>query len=313
MKILITGIHGFVGSGLVKAFKSEHTLYGLDIMTSAIEGVDKTFSCAQMKDIPDVDVVIHVAGKSIETYDLSKALEYFEANAGMSRKIFGWFTQSKAKMFIYFSSVKAATSDVKSDALTEDMEPNPYGPLGESKLMAEKYILGQFTVNKKVYVLRPNIIHGQGSLGNINMKVLFKWVMSEKPFPLGQFECLRSFTSMDNLTFVLKQMLVLDIPAGIYNVTDDGFLTMREITTLMGSVLHKKVRIWNWNKSVICFIARIGTLLHLYFNVHLLRRLSANFVVSNEKIKKALGIEKMPHSMEDGLRKSIRYYSRNNN
>ena len=29
MKILITGVHGFVGSNLVKALSKEHTIYGV--------------------------------------------------------------------------------------------------------------------------------------------------------------------------------------------------------------------------------------------------------------------------------------------
>jgi len=33
MNILITGIHGFVGSNLVAALKDQHTIYGLDTRT----------------------------------------------------------------------------------------------------------------------------------------------------------------------------------------------------------------------------------------------------------------------------------------
>ena len=32
MKILITGVHGFVGTNLVKALSKEHIIYGLDII-----------------------------------------------------------------------------------------------------------------------------------------------------------------------------------------------------------------------------------------------------------------------------------------
>ena len=41
MNILITGIHGFVGSNLVVSLKGRHTLYGLDIVTPEKEGVIK--------------------------------------------------------------------------------------------------------------------------------------------------------------------------------------------------------------------------------------------------------------------------------
>ena len=44
MNILITGIHGFVGSNLVSSLKGRHTLYGLDIVTPVKDGVVKTFS-----------------------------------------------------------------------------------------------------------------------------------------------------------------------------------------------------------------------------------------------------------------------------
>ena len=44
MNILITGIHGFVGSNLVDVLKREHILYGLDIVSPAKDGVVITFS-----------------------------------------------------------------------------------------------------------------------------------------------------------------------------------------------------------------------------------------------------------------------------
>ena len=43
MKILITGIHGFVGSNLVVYLKGKHKIYGLDVVTPEKDGVIKTF------------------------------------------------------------------------------------------------------------------------------------------------------------------------------------------------------------------------------------------------------------------------------
>lgn len=39
MNVLITGVHGFVGSKLVKALSKEHTIYGLDIVQPEMEGI----------------------------------------------------------------------------------------------------------------------------------------------------------------------------------------------------------------------------------------------------------------------------------
>jgi len=45
--------------------------------------------------------------------------------------------------------------------------------------------------------------------------------------------------------------------------------------------------------------------LHLSLNKERLRKLTENYVVSNAKIKRALGIEKMPVSAKEGMRKTL--------
>jgi nucleoside-diphosphate-sugar epimerase len=60
MNILITGIHGFIGSNLVAALKENHTIYGLDIVAPEKEGVVKTFSWTDLPNLPQVDTVIHL-------------------------------------------------------------------------------------------------------------------------------------------------------------------------------------------------------------------------------------------------------------
>lgn len=52
------------------------------------------------------------------------------------------------------------------DVLTEDVQTNPVGPYGESKVKAEEYILRQLVekpeiyTGRKVIILRPCMIHG---------------------------------------------------------------------------------------------------------------------------------------------------------
>ena len=76
MKILITGVHGFVGSNLVEALKKEHTIYGLDIVSPQKEGVKYTFSWNDLEKvsmIPEVDAIIHLAGKAHDVKNKSAA------------------------------------------------------------------------------------------------------------------------------------------------------------------------------------------------------------------------------------------------
>ena len=346
MNILITGIHGFVGSNLVVSLKGRHTLYGLDIVTPEKEGVIKTFLWEDIQlysfayqNLPEFDAIIHLAGKAHDTKNQSIAQSYFDINTGLTQKIFDFFLKSSAKKFIFFSSVKAAVDSVVGDILTEDVIPTPVGPYGESKIKAEEYILNKLTVdngqltvdgeqltvamqhdcaancqlstvhcqlNKQVYILRPCMIHGPGNKGNLNL--LYNVVKKGIPWPLGAFENHRSFTSIDNLCYVVEGLLTKDVPGGIYHMGDDEAMSTNELITIICEVMGKKPHIWKINRGIMEGCAGIGTLLHLPLNTERLRKLTENYVVSNAKIKAALGIDKMPVTAKEGLIKTVKSF-----
>lgn len=309
MNILITGIHGFVGSNLVSALTHQHTIYGLDIIAPVEDGVVKTYSWSELNNIPVIDVVIHLAGKAHDTKNQINAQEYFDINTGLTQKIYAWYLKSTATKFIFFSSVKAVADEVEG-VLTEDVIPNPKGPYGESKIAAENFLLSQESraksQDKKMFILRPCMIHGPGNKGNLNL--LYNVVKKGIPYPLGAFENRRSFCSVDNLSFVINQLIEKDIASGIYNVGDDESLSTNELISLMAKTLNKSNRIWNWNADFIRFFAKLGTILHLPLNIERLQKLTENYIVSNVKLKKALGIDKMPVRAEDGFVKTIKSF-----
>lgn len=313
MRILITGIHGFVGSNLVNALKKEHTLYGVDIVAPVKEGVEKTFSWKDVDDnaIPPMDAIIHLAGKAHDTKNRAAAQVYFDVNTGLTQKIYDYFLKSEAKRFIFFSSVKAAADKVPGDVLTEEVVPAPKGPYGESKIKAEEYILenealrtkNEESASKRVFILRPCMIHGPGNKGNLNL--LYGVVSKGIPWPLGAFENRRTFTSIDNLCFVVEGLLTKDVQSGIYHMADDEALSTNELIEVMCEAMGKKAHIWKINRSLMEGVASIGTTLHLPLNEERLGKLTENYVASNAKIKKALGIERMPVRAKDGLKKTI--------
>ena len=267
MKILITGVHGFVGSNLVKALSKEHTIYGLDIVSPLKEGVRFTFGwdfLDKPDEIPEVDAIIHLAGKAHDTKNEAAADVYFKVNTDLTKKVFDYFlAHDNIKKFIFFSTAKAAADKVDG-VLTEDVVPTPVGPYGESKIAAEKYIIEKFkdnslklkgssevdsgevdtenstlttdskpsTINselqtKSVYILRPCMIHGPGNKGNLNL--LYGVVKKGIPWPLGAFENRRTFTSIENLNFVIEGLLTKDVPTGIYNMGDDEALSTNDL------------------------------------------------------------------------------------
>ena len=342
MKILITGVHGFVGSNLVKALSKGNTIYGLDIIAPLKDGIRYTFSwdfLDKEDGIPDVDAIIHLAGKAHDTKNQSAADVYFKVNTGLTQKIFDWYlAHPTAKKFIQFSTVKSAADRVEGEFLTEECIPTPVGPYGESKIAAESYIIEKFAPEalkrpfhnftdedavafaevqgsrfkvqgeKKVYIMRPCMIHGPGNKGNLNL--LYGVVSKGIPWPLGAFENRRSFTSIGNLQEVIKGLLTKDAPSGIYHMGDDEALSTNELIEVICSALGKNAHIWNIPRGLMNGFARIGDVLHLPLNTQRMQKLTENYVVSNAKIKAALGMKQMPVRAKDGLRETIKSFAK---
>jgi nucleoside-diphosphate-sugar epimerase len=313
MKILITGVHGFVGTNLVKALSKEHTIYGLDIINPTKEGIRYTFSwdyLDKQDGIPEVDAIIHLAGKAHDTKNQSAADVYFKVNTELTKKIYDYYLKSKARKFIFFSSVKAAADRVESEYVDENVVPSPKGPYGESKIAAEEYIRSKedarIKAGKETYILRPCMIHGPGNKGNLNL--LYGVVKKGIPWPLGAFENKRTFTSIDNLCFIIKGLLAQNVESGVYNINDDEPVSTNELIEIICESLGKKANIWRIPRGLMEGIAKIGGALHLPLNPERLQKLTENYVSSNAKIKKALGVNKLPVDARKGLLDTLKSF-----
>lgn len=314
MRILITGVHGFVGTNLVKALSEKNVIFGLDIVSPEKEGVKFTYGWESLDNqdkLPEVDAIIHLAGKAHDTKNQSAADVYFKVNTDLTKKIYDYFLSSNAKKFIFFSSVKAAADRVEGECVDESVEPKPVGPYGESKIKAEEYIREKEDVRKKngqeTYILRPCMIHGPGNKGNLNL--LYGVVKKGIPWPLGAFENKRTFTSIDNLCYIIDGLLTKEVESGIYNINDDEAVSTNELIEVICSALGKKAHIWRIPRRLMEGAAKLGGLLHLPLNPERLQKLTENYVSSNAKIKAALGIDRLPVRAKDGLRKTIKSFA----
>ncbi len=282
MNLLITGATGFVGQNLIRYLANA----GVTISPLSLRGHWQQQVPAQY------NAVIHLAGKAHDVKNTSDADEYFKVNTELTKELFDLFLLSNARDFIYFSSVKAA-ADTVVDVLYEDVIPAPATPYGQSKQQAEAYLLSKpLPAGKRLFIIRPCMIHGPGNKGNLNL--LYKFVMKGIPYPLAAFRNKRSYLSIDNLNFVVKTILERPaVPSGIYNLADDDVVSTNELVTIIGSVLGRKQRLMAVPKGLLKAMARVGDVLRLPLNSEKLKKLTENYVVSNNKIKKALGIEKV--------------------
>ena len=292
--VFVTGNSGFVGENLIEYLAPFFVL--LKYQREAQIEINQ-------------DIVVHLAGKAHDLKKTSNPDEYYQVNTELTKRVFDGFLVSDANVFITLSSVKAVADEVDL-ILTEGDIPIPITHYGKSKLLAEQYILSQvIPTDKRVYILRPCMIHGPGNKGNLNL--LYNLVSKRLFWPLGRFENKRSFCSIDNLCFIINELVENDqIPSGIYNVSDDEPISTNQVVRLIAESKGKRARVFNLSKSCIRAIARLGDFLKLPLNSERLQKLTESYVVSNAKIKAALG-KPLPVSSKEGLISTFQSFSSN--
>lgn len=288
MSVLITGSSGFVGQNLVAFFKSKK------IPTDSISLRKK-----RALFIPEhSSTLIHLAGKAHDLKKTSNEAEYFEINTELTKLVYRAFCESNADTFIYMSSVKAV-ADNPLTIVNEETCAEPITAYGKSKLAAEEYLLQNKKEGTRLFILRPCMIHGPNNKGNLNL--LYRLVQKGIPYPFGSFSNRRSFLSIDNLSFVVYELIINKrIESGVYTLADSVSLSTVALIKLIGESLDRRATILSPPIGLMKFIAQMGDTLKLPITTERLQKLTGSYLVSNEKIKNAIGRE-LPISSREGL------------
>jgi len=299
MKTTITGATGFVGKNLYNYLKTFQEVSSISI---------RYIPNQQIK--IETDVIIHLSGKAHDLKKVTNPKDYYEANFELTKQLFDAFIKSEATIFVFMSTVKAVADKVKR-VLNEDTVPNPQTHYGIAKLQAEQYILSkELPQGKRIYILRPTMIYGPGNKGNLNL--LYSLVSKGFPWPLGAFDNQRSFCSIENLCFVIKELLnQKEIPSGIYNIADEATISTNELIQLIAASQDKQARIFHISKGLITSLTKFGDCLHLSLNTERLQKLTESYVVSNQKIVSALK-KPLPIPIKEGLLKTFQTFKNNN-
>ncbi len=302
-RILITGSGGFVGKNLIKGLAGDYEVDGIDLPGNHFEGLSNFYNWSDLESLNGYDFVIHLAGKAHDLENTSDPDTYFDINLGLTQKIFDWHTRSGSGHFIFFSSVKAVADILNGKVLNERCFPDPKTSYGKSKLAAERYILDKLPLKTMVCIFRPCMIHGPGNKGNLNL--LYNFSAKGFPYPLGAFDNLRSYMSVENLIWVIFKIIEKPVDSGIYNLADDDPVSTNDIIELIAEVNDNKARIWKIPKGFVTFCAKMGDIVGLPINSEKLKKLTESYVVSNAKIKKALGVKNFPVLSKDGLMRTF--------
>ena len=299
--ILITGKTGFIGQNLY------NYLINNSCKNIASLGRNTNPNWDTIIDVEKFENIIHLSGLAHDINKIYNEKDYNYANYFLTKKLYDLFLDSKhTSTFIFVSTI--AVRDKHRGIFMENDSVNPVSHYGKSKRLAEEYILNNLPKDKNVYIIRPCMVHGQGDKGNLSL--LYNFIKKGIPYPLGAYTNKRSFLSIENLCFVMKELINRhDIPPGIYHLADDEPIDTKNLIKLINQTTNKNVPIWNLPKSLIKIIGKIGDFLPLPVNTERIEKLTENYVVSNQKIKNALGKE-LPISTQAGLIRTIKSFEK---
>ncbi len=150
MKMLVTGVAGFLGSALAQRLLDDgHEVLGLDDLSTGKE--DKipegvVFELGDMLDRPklwtllqDVECVYHLAAKVAVQESILYPREYNSTNVGGTVSVMEAMRDVGVKRVVFTSS-GAVYGAQKAQPLHELMVPSPDSPYAVSKLSAEYYV-----------------------------------------------------------------------------------------------------------------------------------------------------------------------------
>lgn len=150
MKIIITGITGFIGKNLMKAIDGDENQYVCLVRKSSnikelskadnIKFLTSDFGVSELTQIfQDVEVVIHMAGQ-IGSYGITWET-FYEGNVTLTQNVVKACNAAGVKQLIYVS-----TPGVIGFGKRLSCEEEPYAPRNpyeQSKSMAEQVIMAQ--------------------------------------------------------------------------------------------------------------------------------------------------------------------------
>lgn len=290
MKLYITGIAGLLGNNIVKKLVNRCEITGVDILDLSIPNVTyEKFSLYETERVKEhiaqvrPGAVIHTAA-AVNVDECEENPEWaYKLNEEVTSDIADICNELGIKL-VYISS--DAVFDGENEKLYDETdEVNPLNVYAKTKLGGEKFVLR----HERNLVFRTNI-YGQ----NIQDKKSFgEWIVSslEEGKTLNMFEDIDfSPILVNDLAEIIYKALEADL-CGLYHVCATGCISKYEFGVKMKEIFNLHTGIINKSQSE---------------TMHFKAKRSKHMGMSNEKIRKELGIK--IRTPEESIREFKRLY-----
>lgn len=259
MKVLVTGVAGFMGSHLADAFLAKgYDVVGIDNLLGGYEenvpsGVD--FHNIDLDNLEliqplfkDVDLVVHSACTAYEGLSVFSPSLVVRNTMQITTNIMSACVKANVKKIVHLSSMaRYGTQDVVP--FVESMTPKPQDPYGIAKYGAELMIKNIADTHGLNYViLVPHNIIGprqkfDDPYRNVASIMINRMLQGKQPIIYGNGEQKRCFSFMQDVTDPLMIACETNVADGrIVNIgPDEEFVTINELAQKLSIILDFKL------------------------------------------------------------------------
>jgi len=283
LNILVTGSSGYIGSSFISKFGANFNISTFSLLHQSLD----QFS------FDDVDVILHCAAL-VHQRKKHSYQHYYKINTQYTLDLARKAKENGVKHFIFISTLSVYSPDLKK--IDEDSPCIPQTSYGKSKYEAENQLNALNDDNFMISIIRPAMVYGKGALGNIQH--LIKLVKTLRIIPLGKIQNKRSFIYIDNLCYLLNEIIKQN-KEGIFLACDDDLISSSELLQLIANGLDRKIYLIK--------IPLINSLLK-YTVPSIYKKIYCDLEVSNIKTKKTLSL-KLPFKIRDGIKRMM--YTKN--
>ena len=259
MKVLITGVAGFMGSHLADAFLAKgYDVIGIDNLLGGYEenvpsGVD--FHNIDLDNLEliqplfeDVDLVVHTACTAYEGLSVFSPSLVVRNTMQITTNIMSACVRANVKKIVHLSSM-ARYGAQEVVPFVESMVPKPQDPYGIAKYGAELMIKNIADTHGLNYViLVPHNIIGprqkfDDPYRNVASIMINRMLQGKQPIIYGNGEQKRCFSFMQDVIDPLMIACETDVAHGrIINIgPDEEFVTINELAHKLSIILDFKL------------------------------------------------------------------------
>ena len=256
VKVLITGVAGFLGSHLADHYlEKNYEVIGIDnLIGGYLDNVPNgvTFYNYDLADLSkiqplfeNVDLVIHSACTAYEGLSVFSPNLVVQNTSQITASVLSAAAGAKIKKFVYLSSM-ARYGSQKKVPFTESMIPNPQDPYGIAKYCSEKLVENICSTNGIEFViLVPHNIIGprqkfNDPFRNVASIMINRMLQGKQPVIYGSGDQMRCFSFINDVISPIYSAGISDHANGeVINIgPDEDFVTINELSKLIASYLN---------------------------------------------------------------------------